>query len=96
MSGVRIDRFLTSTAVVLLLCGAAGGALAEPKFGLNLNATAAQPVVTPASAGPEQLASRTGNSGPGGQAGGVGGGSDGSCAGEPGCVERVARDRGAG
>ena len=56
MSGVRIDRFLTSTAVVLLLCGAAGGALAEPKFGLNLNATAAQPVVTPASAGPEQLA----------------------------------------
>jgi L,D-transpeptidase YcbB len=33
MPGVRIDRFLASTAVVLLLSGAAGSALAEPKFG---------------------------------------------------------------
>jgi murein L,D-transpeptidase YcbB/YkuD len=33
MPGVRIDRFLASTAVVLLLSGAAGGVFAEPKFG---------------------------------------------------------------
>ncbi len=58
MPGVRIDRFLTSTAVVLLLCGAAGGALAEPKFGLNLDAATAQPSVTPASGGAEQPAAK--------------------------------------
>jgi L,D-transpeptidase YcbB len=33
MPGVRIDRFLVSTAVVLLLSGTAGGVFAEPKFG---------------------------------------------------------------
>jgi L,D-transpeptidase YcbB len=33
MPGVRIDRFLASTAIVLLLSAAAGSALAEPKFG---------------------------------------------------------------
>ena len=58
MPGVRIDRFLTSTAVVLLLCGAAGGALAEPKFGLNLDATTTQPTVTPTSGGTEQPAAK--------------------------------------
>jgi L,D-transpeptidase YcbB len=58
MPGVRIDRFLASTAVVLLLSG--GAALAEPKFGLNLNldATTAQPTVTPASAGTDQPAAK--------------------------------------
>ena len=58
MPGVRIDRFLTSTAVVLLLCGAAGGALAEPKFGLNLDATTTQPTVTPTSGATEQPAAK--------------------------------------
>ena len=38
MSGVRVDRFLASTAIVLLLSVAAGGALAEPKFGMDVNA----------------------------------------------------------
>jgi murein L,D-transpeptidase YcbB/YkuD len=38
MPGVRFDRFLVSTAVVLLLSGGAGGALAEPKFGTDLDA----------------------------------------------------------
>ena len=33
MPGVRIDRFLASTALVVLLSGAAGGVFAEPKFG---------------------------------------------------------------
>jgi L,D-transpeptidase YcbB len=33
MPGVRIDRFLASTAIVLLLSGAAGTVFAEPKFG---------------------------------------------------------------
>jgi L,D-transpeptidase YcbB len=33
MPGVRIDRFLASTAIALLLSGAAGGALSEPKSG---------------------------------------------------------------
>jgi L,D-transpeptidase YcbB len=37
MPGVRFDRFFASTAVVLLL-SAAGGALAEPKFGTDLDA----------------------------------------------------------
>ncbi len=40
MPGVRIDRFLASTAVVLLLSGAAGGVFAEPKFGSMVDATA--------------------------------------------------------
>jgi murein L,D-transpeptidase YcbB/YkuD len=58
MPGVRIDRFLASTAVVVLLSG--GAALAEPKFGLNLNleATTAQPSVTPASAETDQPAAK--------------------------------------
>ncbi len=38
MSGVRVDRFLASTAIVLLLSAAAGGALAEPKSGMDVNA----------------------------------------------------------
>ena len=99
MPGVRIDRFLTSTAVVLLLCGAAGGALAEPKFGLNLDATTTQPTVTPTSGATEQPAAkpveptfRTRNSGPGGQTASVGGASDNGCAGETGCIERRRRD----
>jgi L,D-transpeptidase YcbB len=38
MPGVRLDRFIASTAVIVLL-SAAGGALAEPKFGTDIDAT---------------------------------------------------------
>ena len=57
MPGVRIDRFLASTAVFLLL-SSAGSALAEPKLGLNLSATTTQPVVTPVSVGTDQPAAK--------------------------------------
>jgi len=53
MSGVRFDRFLTSTAVALLLSGVSIGAFAEPKAGLN-TATA---MVAPAAAAPSAPAS---------------------------------------
>ncbi len=33
MPGIRVDRLLTSTAVLLFLTAAAGGALAEPNDG---------------------------------------------------------------
>jgi murein L,D-transpeptidase YcbB/YkuD len=46
MPGVRLDRFLASTAVVLLLSGAVGGALAEPKFGSSIDATSSPPAAT--------------------------------------------------
>jgi murein L,D-transpeptidase YcbB/YkuD len=45
MPGVRLDRFLASTAVVLLLSGAAGSALAEPKADSSLEV--ATPAATP-------------------------------------------------
>src|SRR6516165_8412944 len=45
MPGVRIDRLLASTAVILLLAGTASIASAEPKFG-----TAAETVTAPAAA----------------------------------------------
>jgi hypothetical protein len=35
MPGARVERFLASTAVLLLLSLAAGNASAEPKFGSN-------------------------------------------------------------
>jgi L,D-transpeptidase YcbB len=35
MPGVRIDRFLASTAIILLVAGTAGVASAEPKFGMT-------------------------------------------------------------
>ena len=41
MPGVRIDRFLASTAIVLLLAGTAGIASAEPKFGSTTEAAPA-------------------------------------------------------
>ena len=50
MPGVRIDRFLTSTAIVLLLSGAAGGVFAEPKFGLTADTTAPASAAAPPSA----------------------------------------------
>jgi murein L,D-transpeptidase YcbB/YkuD len=50
MPGVRIDRFLASTAIVLLLSGAAGGALAEPKFGSTADMAAPAATATPPSA----------------------------------------------
>ena len=40
MPGVRIDRFLASTAAILLVAGTAGMAAAEPKFG-TMSETAA-------------------------------------------------------
>ena len=59
MPGVRIDRFLASTAVVLLLSGAAGGVFAEPKFGSMADGTA-----PPASAAkPPEVALRAGSAG---------------------------------
>jgi len=53
MSGVRLDRFLTSTAVALLLSGVSIGAFAEPKAGLS-TATA---MAAPAAAAPSAPAS---------------------------------------
>ena len=56
MPGVRFDRFLASTAVALLLSAAtAGGALAEPKSGVDTEAmpgasSAATPKAEPAPA----------------------------------------------
>jgi murein L,D-transpeptidase YcbB/YkuD len=46
MPGIRLDRFLASTAVVLLLSGAVGGALAEPKSGSSMDAAAPSPAAT--------------------------------------------------
>jgi L,D-transpeptidase YcbB len=58
MPGVRIDRLLASTAAVLLLSGVAG-ALAEPKFGPNLDAKTSQPAVSqPAPGTTEQPAAQ--------------------------------------
>jgi L,D-transpeptidase YcbB len=42
MSGVRLDRFLASTAVALLLAGTPIGAFAEPKSGSSTDAAAVQ------------------------------------------------------
>ena len=53
MSGVRLDRFLTSTAVALLLSGVSIGAFAEPKGGL----TTATAMAVPAAAAPSAPAS---------------------------------------
>jgi L,D-transpeptidase YcbB len=52
MPGVRVERFLVSTVVVLSLCAAAGSAFAEPKSGSMdaANATTTAPAVTPPSA----------------------------------------------
>jgi L,D-transpeptidase YcbB len=47
MPGVRIDRFLASTAIVLLLTGAAGSAFAEPKFGLIVDSAPPPAATTP-------------------------------------------------
>ena len=55
MPGVRIERFLASTAVVLLLSGTAGGALAEPKFGSMADASAPAAAEAPPPAVQSQL-----------------------------------------
>jgi L,D-transpeptidase YcbB len=55
MPGARIERFLASTAVVLLLSGAAGGALAEPKFGSTADASAPAAAEAPPPAVQSQL-----------------------------------------
>ncbi len=49
MSGARVDRWLTSAAIVLLLSAAAGGALADPLGGPHLDAATPSP---PGSAAP--------------------------------------------
>ncbi len=59
MPGVRIDRFLASTAIVLLLSGAAGGALAEPKFGSIADTASPAAAVAPPSAVQSQEPSAT-------------------------------------
>jgi len=48
MPGVRIDRLLASTAVFVLLSAAAGGALAEPKGGTDLDARPGPAAAAPA------------------------------------------------
>jgi murein L,D-transpeptidase YcbB/YkuD len=55
MPGVRIERFLASTAVVLFLSGAAGGALAEPKFGSMADASTPAAAEAPPPAVQSQL-----------------------------------------
>jgi L,D-transpeptidase YcbB len=49
MPGVRIDRFLASTAAVLLIAGTAGMAAAEPKFG-SMTETTTPPAASAPSA----------------------------------------------
>jgi L,D-transpeptidase YcbB len=67
MSGVRLDRLLASTAVVLLLTGAAGGALAEPKAGSTMEAastSAPAPTTTPSATDQsDQSATKPGETG---------------------------------
>ena len=55
MPGVRIERFLASTAVVLFLSGTAGGALAEPKFGSMADASTPAAAEAPPPAVQSQL-----------------------------------------
>jgi murein L,D-transpeptidase YcbB/YkuD len=55
MPGIRIDRFLASTAIVLLLSGAAGGVFAEPKFGSTADSSLpAAGTAAPAAAKPAE------------------------------------------
>ena len=49
MSTVRLNRFLASTAFVALLAALNGGAIAEPKSGMNLDAASAPATTAPAS-----------------------------------------------
>ena len=44
MPGIRVDRFLASTAIVFLLCAAGGGAFADPPTAASVNAALAAPV----------------------------------------------------
>ncbi len=46
MPGVRLDRFLASTAIILLLSGAVGGAIAEPKSGATAAGVTSSPAAT--------------------------------------------------
>jgi murein L,D-transpeptidase YcbB/YkuD len=71
MPGARVERFLASTAVVLLLSFAAGNASAEPKFGSNPDAVApsALKMTPPPAAGgadqaPAKASEPTGDSAP--------------------------------
>jgi L,D-transpeptidase YcbB len=50
MSGIRVDRLLTSTAVILFLTAAAGGALADPKDATTNAAAPDSAVTSPAPA----------------------------------------------
>jgi L,D-transpeptidase YcbB len=65
MPGVRFDRFAASTVVVLLLSAVAGGALAEPKFGTDLDAApgAATAAPPPARQGDQPSATPSGSAG---------------------------------
>jgi len=51
MPGVRFDRFLASTAVILLVASAVGGALAEPKGGSSIDTAPTATAVPPPAAG---------------------------------------------
>ena len=57
MPAVRLNRFLASTALVALL--SAGGALAEPKAGMSMDAAPASATPDQATAKPDELAAQT-------------------------------------
>ena len=64
MPGIRVDRFLASTAFVLLLC-AAGGALADPQTAASAGAASAAPVsAAPVSAAGADAAAKPVAAGP--------------------------------
>jgi murein L,D-transpeptidase YcbB/YkuD len=67
MPGVRLDRFLASTAIVLLLTGAASSASAEPKSGSNPSAVTSTPTGT-ATPADSTVTTPAGGSGSGEQA----------------------------
>jgi L,D-transpeptidase YcbB len=48
MPGIRVDRLLTSTAVILFLTAAAGGALAEPQDAATPDSAVTAPAAAPA------------------------------------------------
>jgi L,D-transpeptidase YcbB len=63
MSGIRLDRLLTSTAVLLVLTAAAGGALADPNGAAAPDSTAASPAPATTSATPADAAQKPDQSG---------------------------------
>ena len=74
MPGVRVDRSLASTAIILLLSAVAGGVLAEPMGGAKVDAAAPPPdavngAATPATPAPAAVATPMPSPNPGDSAG---------------------------